>query len=96
MRCPACKAENAVGPTCRRCKADLSLLFHLEAQRERLRMQAEWHAGRGEGEQAVALAIRMDDLRAGKDALRLECMGHLLQRDYARAWQQFRLLGQES
>ena len=30
IRCPVCKAENSQGPTCRRCKADLSLLFRLE------------------------------------------------------------------
>ncbi len=35
MVCPVCKAENAAGPACRRCKADLSLLFQLEEQRER-------------------------------------------------------------
>ena len=33
MQCPVCKADNAQGPLCRRCKADLSLLFRLEARR---------------------------------------------------------------
>ena len=33
LRCPACRADNAAGPNCRRCKADLSLLWALEQQR---------------------------------------------------------------
>jgi hypothetical protein len=36
MRCPVCKADNDQGPACRRCKADLSLLWALEARREAL------------------------------------------------------------
>ena len=38
LRCPVCKAENAQGPNCRRCKADLSLLFALEDRRARERL----------------------------------------------------------
>src|SRR5262249_46077673 len=33
VSCPCCKASNDVGPNCRRCKADLSLLFAVEARR---------------------------------------------------------------
>lgn len=40
MRCPVCRAENDRGPNCRRCRADLSLLFALEKQR---RFQAIEH-----------------------------------------------------
>jgi hypothetical protein len=36
MICPVCKAENTQGPACRRCKADLSLLWSLESRREAL------------------------------------------------------------
>ena len=32
MICPCCKANNDSGPACRRCKADLSLLFAFEKQ----------------------------------------------------------------
>ena len=35
MICPVCRATNDQGPQCRRCKADLGLLFRLEAQRKR-------------------------------------------------------------
>ena len=33
MRCPVCRAENDQGPQCRRCRADLGLLFGLEKRR---------------------------------------------------------------
>ena len=33
MKCPVCRAENDQGPQCRRCKADLALLFTLADQR---------------------------------------------------------------
>ena len=33
MRCPVCKADNALDPACRRCKADLALLVQVETQR---------------------------------------------------------------
>lgn len=36
MQCPVCKADNSQGPACRRCKADLSLLWELEVRREEL------------------------------------------------------------
>jgi hypothetical protein len=35
MRCPVCRAEVEQGPQCRRCRADLSLLFALDRQRRR-------------------------------------------------------------
>ena len=35
MNCPVCRATNDQGAQCRRCKADLGLLFRLEAQRKR-------------------------------------------------------------
>ena len=34
--CPCCKASNDTGPSCRRCKADLSLLLAIEAERSEL------------------------------------------------------------
>ena len=40
MHCPVCKADNSQGPQCRRCKADLSLLFALEEQRRRTLAEA--------------------------------------------------------
>ena len=58
LRCPVCKADNALvlplpsggegggegaRALCRRCKADLSLLFQLEDARER-----DWKSPKGE------------------------------------------------
>lgn len=34
VRCPLCKAENTNPPTCRRCKADLGLLFTWQRQQQ--------------------------------------------------------------
>lgn len=34
ITCPACRADNAQGPNCRRCKADLSMLFSLQHEHE--------------------------------------------------------------
>ena len=35
VTCPCCRAATESGPACRRCKADLGLLFALEQQRRR-------------------------------------------------------------
>jgi hypothetical protein len=47
MRCPVCKADNAQGPQCRRCKADLTVLFDLEAARRARLDAARGHLGLG-------------------------------------------------
>ena len=40
MRCPVCRAAQAWAQTCRRCRADLSLLTALAGRRERLHAEA--------------------------------------------------------
>ena len=87
MRCPACRAENATGPLCRRCRADLSLLFTLEEQRAYLLAAAQAAVSEGDGPRAVWLAQAAQHLRAGEDARRLLALGHLLRRDFAAALQ---------
>jgi hypothetical protein len=96
MRCPVCKAENTTGPQCRRCRADLSLLFALEEQRERALAEARRHIGRGEGGPAVAAAQAAEALRSGEDARRLLVLGCLLQPDFARAWELYSRIAQEN
>src|SRR5437660_2616966 len=86
-RCPVCKAENATGPQCRRCRADLALLFALEEQRRRLLAAANQHAARGEGGPTLAAAQAATALRVDEDVRRLRALGHLLARDFAHAWQ---------
>ena len=69
--CPCCKAANDAGPACRRCKADLSLLFQLESDRAALMAAGEYEA---------AHALRYTD-----DSRRMIAASRLLQRDFAGA-----------
>ncbi|MCI0463107.1 MAG: hypothetical protein L0Z62_39675 [Gemmataceae bacterium] len=85
MRCPVCRAENAQGPQCRRCRADLSLLFDLEDQRDRLLHGARAFAREGDAEAALRLASRAHELRQGEDSARLLAVTRLLQGDFAGA-----------
>jgi hypothetical protein len=89
MRCPVCRAENAAGPTCRRCRADLSLLFDLEERRAHALAAAERSAARGAGGEVVRFAGEAHRLRRGEDSRRLLALGHLLRRDFAGAWQTY-------
>jgi hypothetical protein len=86
MRCPVCKAENAQGPQCRRCKADLSLLFDLEDQRARALASARQALARGHGREARHEAARADWLRSDGESRRLLAVAYLLERDFKRAW----------
>ena len=89
MRCPVCRAEVEHGPNCRRCRADLSLLFTLEEQRARALATAYWYAAQGQWQRAVAIAEGVQAVRRDEDARRLLAVGYLLQRDFARAWQSY-------
>ncbi len=86
MRCPACKAENAEGPSCRRCKADLSLLLALEGQRRRALAEARRLLSAGDFERARALAEDAAAMREDAESRRLLALCHLLRRDFGRAW----------
>ena len=87
MRCPVCKAENAQGPQCRRCKADLSLLFDLEDQRARALASARLALARGHGREARREAARADWLRSDGESRRLLAVAYLIERDFTRAWE---------
>jgi hypothetical protein len=87
MRCPVCKAENDQGPQCRRCRADLSLLFTLEEERSRLLDEASRCARAGCWRETAGLASQAEGLRGGEDARRLLVLAHLMERDYPAAWQ---------
>jgi len=90
IRCPACRAENTAAPLCRRCRADLSLLFELEARRGHALAAAARHAGQGDGASVARLACQAHWLRRGEDSRRLVAIGQLLQGDYAGASQVYR------
>jgi hypothetical protein len=89
LTCPACRASNDIGPACRRCRADLSLLFALDARRA-----AELAAGRaalaqGDAEAAFSSAKCADGFRHGEDTARLAAAAALLKRDFAAAWKEY-------
>ena len=86
IACPVCRARVETGPLCRRCKADLSLLFALEARREAALAAARRSLADGRPEEALVLAWGAEQLRRSPDARRLIAVAHLLRRDFAAAW----------
>ena len=85
LRCPVCKADNTQGPLCRRCKADLSLLFALEEQRRQALAGARCAAAAGDWDTFLHRARRADTLRRDDESRRLLAVAHLLHRNYADA-----------
>ena len=93
MRCPVCRAENAQGPTCRRCRADLSLVFQLEEQRAWALGEAQRRLAAGQADEADALAEQADWMRSAVDSRRQLAATRLMRRDFAGAWACYRALG---
>jgi hypothetical protein len=89
MRCPVCRAEKTEGPSCRRCRADLSLLFALDEQRADLMRQALQEAQAAHWPEVICLAGRAHSLRRDTDSGRLLAVAWLMARDYVRAWEQY-------
>ena len=71
IACPCCRAGNETA-TCRRCKADLSLLAAIEARREYLLDAARAKLGRGED--ASPMIEEATVLRVGSDAVQLHAV----------------------
>jgi hypothetical protein len=86
MHCPVCRADNNKGPACRRCRADLSLLFQLEEQRARLLRQARQVAVRANWVEATRLAEQVHALRRDADSGQLLAICRLMQRQFPEAW----------
>jgi ubiquinone biosynthesis protein UbiJ len=84
VRCPVCRAEN-VEATCRRCKADLSLLLTLEQARQHALAQAANAAASGDGQAALQFAEDAHSLRRDPESWRWLAVASLLLRDYPRA-----------
>jgi hypothetical protein len=82
MRCPVCRAENAEDATCRRCKADLSLLVTLEQARRAALGDAMRAAAAGDGAKALTHAEAAHQLRPDAESWRWLAVAHLLQRDF--------------
>jgi hypothetical protein len=86
IRCPVCKAENTQGPTCRRCRADLSLLFQLEEQRVRTLAESRRLLAAGRTEKAGNLAEEADWMRGDEESRRMLALTRLMRQDFAGAW----------
>ncbi len=84
VTCPCCRAGNDVGPACRRCKADLALLFAVESRREFLLSEVHRLAG-SEPRAALAKLDEAEMLRPGPELLPLRATLHLLLGDFANA-----------
>ena len=84
--CPCCRASNDTGPNCRRCKADLSLLFQLEANREQHLASARTAVAAGRLRDAETSLARAAEIRRGADVSRLRAAVALLGRDFAAAY----------
>jgi hypothetical protein len=92
MRCPVCKADNLQGPQCRRCKADLSLLFALEEQRRRTLAEARRCLRHGAWRAAANHIKTADWLRGDEESQRLTAVAHLLEGHFAEAWHCYQTL----
>lgn len=86
MICPVCRATNDAGPSCRRCRGDLSVLFELESAREESLAFARANLG---GAEAVAAAEQAERVRSGADAQRLVALAALLHGDFLAAWRAY-------
>ncbi len=93
MRCPVCKAENVQGPQCRRCKADLSLLFALEGRRRQEMQAARRCLSAGQWTRALTHAAEAYWLQRDEESRRLLAVACLLNRDFASAWYYYRAGG---
>ncbi len=86
ITCPCCRASNDAGPACRRCKADLSLLFAVAAQRASLIAEAQSFAGEGKFTEALRSLEEADALRSGDDVRQLRATVLLAAGDFVAAW----------
>ncbi len=90
LLCPVCRAANDAGPACRRCRADLTLCFAVERQRNQALAAARHAAATGRWDDALAHAERARELRRGPDAERLLAVLHLQAGRFAAAWRHYR------
>lgn len=89
LQCPVCRARLEQGPQCRRCRADLSLLFALNDQRRKALASARSFAADGRWEAALVVAEGADTLRRGEESQQLIALVHLARRDFRGAWETY-------
>lgn len=86
VTCPCCKATNTAGPACRRCKADLSLLFGIAARRAYLVSIAADRLRSGDGTAAEVALDQAAAIQPGEDLRRFRALARLLAGDFPAAW----------
>lgn len=87
--CPICDAKNVRGPTCRRCRADLSLLREVEDYREQLLGWAARALSNGEVERAREFLAEAERVHPGLDTARLAAVAALIAREFDAAWRHY-------
>ena len=92
IRCPVCKADNATGPDCRRCKADLEMLVALDQQRELLLARSRNAFGADDIAGALDAALAADALRRGEDTQRWLAALQLLTKNFGEAWRLYQAM----
>lgn len=90
LECPVCRARNEQDPRCRRCRADLGLLFAVRAEHEAAARRARAHLAHGRVVEARAAAEKALALQRDEAGRRLAAVGRLLARDFGGAWQAYR------
>jgi hypothetical protein len=91
VACPCCRASNETGPNCRRCAADLTLLFRLESDRDALLAAAADDIASGRAAAALAALAQAEALRPGDDLVRLRAVAKLTNLDFASALRDYKL-----
>jgi hypothetical protein len=85
-----CRAAIAGGDVCRRCKADLSLRWSVERQREGAIGAARRAAIIGDFESSFGHIQQANELRYDRDLAQLRAVVHLLRGDFAASWSEYR------
>jgi hypothetical protein len=85
LRCPVCRAENTSGPTCRRCRADLSLLAAVEARRDSHLTRARAAIHDRQFDVALNELADAERLRFGPDIRQLRAVSFLIAGDFSSA-----------
>jgi hypothetical protein len=85
--CPVCRAANEQPPACRRCRADLTLLWQVRAQAlQELDTALEQLRG-GDLVAALEAVRRAEELHRTPQTRRLRALVHLLRREFRAAWE---------
>src|SRR6188472_3590698 len=82
LRCPVCRADNAALSNCRRCRADLSLLWTVEGERADRLSRAAAAVAAGDFDDALEELTIAEELRHGDDVRRLRAGVELLAGDF--------------